>query len=236
MILVYVPARGGSKGIPYKNIKPILGKPLLNYTLDIVRELEQQYPNEIYPFFSTDDEEISNVAAQNGFSTEYRRPEYLSGDTSTIVDGVLDALDWLKKEKNIHPQKILLLQPTSPLRTLEQVKLLLEIFNRKHAKSMFSVIPMRQHPYECICIDKEEWNYLASPTKEAQQRQSYQNTFYFIDGSYYLVTIDFFLTHRTFIDKGHSIPFIIEDKFLIDIDEPEDMVIAESILRLRMEQ
>ncbi len=234
MILVYVPARGGSKGIPHKNIKPILGKPLLNYTLDLVRELEQQYPNEICSFISTDDENISNVAAQNGFSTAYRRPEHLSGDTSTIVDGVLDALEWLKKEKNIYPDRILLLQPTSPLRTFEQVKLLLEIFTHKQAKSMFSVIPMRQHPYECIYLDNEEWNYLANPRKVANQRQSYQNIFYFIDGSYYLVTVDFFLAHRTFIEKGYSIPFVIDDKFLVDIDEPEDMAIAESILRLRM--
>lgn len=233
MILVYIPARGGSKGIPLKNIHPFLGKPLIAYTFDLVNKMTELYPGQIVPFLSTDDNRIHACGIEYGFSNSYLRPESLSGDKANIVDGIIHALEWLEAEKNIIPDEILLLQPTSPLRTISQVQALLQTFREKKAQSMFSVIPMKQHPYECINCSGDQWDYVSKPAGEVSQRQSYKDRFYFIDGSYYIVTLDFLKKHKKMVLPGESTPFIIEDKFMIDIDEPEDLSMAEALLKYR---
>lgn len=233
-MFVYVPARGGSKGIPLKNIHPFLGKPLIAYTFDIINKMVKLYPGEIVPFLSTDDNRIQAYGMQYGFSNDYLRPESLSDDKANIVDGIIHALEWLEAEKNIIPDEILLLQPTSPLRTISQVQALLQAFRGKNAQSMFSVIPMKQHPFECINCSGDQWDYVSKPAGEVSQRQSYLNRFYFIDGSYYIVTLDFLKKHKKMVLQGESTPFIIEDKFMIDIDEPEDLLMAEVLLKYRI--
>jgi CMP-N-acetylneuraminic acid synthetase len=230
MILVYIPARGGSKGIPLKNLFPLNGKPLIEYTFEIVQQLKFEFGDLFFPFLSTDDDRIFEFANKNGFLTEYKRPHELADDKSTIVDGLLHAVNWLNEHKSITPDAILLLQPTSPMRDFTELKSMINLFLLNNNESMFSVIPMKQHPFECIVKNENEWNYLAEPTY-GQQRQNYKENYYFIDGSYYIVKTKFLEDNKAFIISERSVPFVLQNKFIIDIDEDLDLKLAEVLMR-----
>jgi CMP-N,N'-diacetyllegionaminic acid synthase len=230
MILVYIPARGGSKGIPLKNLFPLNGKPLIEYTFEIVIKLMDEFGDLVFPFLSTDDDRIAEFGNQHGLITEYKRPHELADDKSTIVDGLLHAVNWLNEKKSIMPDAILLLQPTSPMRDFAELKSMINLFLVNNSESMFSVIPMKQHPYECIVKNENEWNYLAEPIY-GQQRQNYKENYYFIDGSYYLVNTKFLEDNKAFIISERSVPFVLQNKFIIDIDEDLDLKLAEVLMR-----
>ena len=111
--LFIIPARGGSKGIPGKNIKPLGGRPLIHYSIDIARQLAP----DSHVIVSTDSDEIAHVAEQTGLKVTYRRPAELATDTAGSQDVMLDAMRWADEHEIIY-KRICLLQPTSPLRTL----------------------------------------------------------------------------------------------------------------------
>lgn len=233
-MLIYIPARGGSKGIPLKNIQPLLGKPLIHYTLDIVKELFDENPQEYIPFISSDDERIWDYCKSYGFDTGYRRPVSLAGDHSTIVDGIFHAFAWLKDQKGVVPESVLLMQPISPIRNINDLKDMIYRFQKGKYDSMFSVIPMKQHPYECLNIKESKWTYLEEPTI-GQQRQAYKENYYFIDGSYYMLTTPFLYEYKTFVVPELSSPFLLKDKYIFDIDDKMDLKLAETILKSRQE-
>ena len=113
--MFFIPARGGSKGIKNKNLFNVLGKPLIYYTLDICKELN------VKPFISTDSIKILNACSDYGYKPNYKRPKSLAQDDSKIIDCVFDAIDWLNKTNKNKFDKILLLQPTNPIRKKEWI-------------------------------------------------------------------------------------------------------------------
>ena len=116
-LLTYIPARGGSKGILKKNLSTVGDKKLIDFTLDAAKNIKTNSIN----FVSTDNAEIANYCKTKGFDVDYMRPSSLSQDNSSIVEGLLDALEWLKIKKNFIPSDVLLLQPTSPFRNITQL-------------------------------------------------------------------------------------------------------------------
>ena len=120
-ILIFVPARGGSKGIPGKNLVKLVDRPLIQYTLDTINELMKNKNHEWIPFISTDDRKISSYCTKHGFDTFYKRPAKFSCDNSAIIDAIWDANEWLNKNKNLFPDAILLLQPTTPIRNIKDI-------------------------------------------------------------------------------------------------------------------
>ena len=233
MILIYIPARGGSKGIPGKNMHPFLGKPLIYQTLKIAKQLEDCYQGEVINFLSTDEDDIIAYSRDFGFDCDYKRPDKLASDDATIVDGIYHAMDWLKKNNKQEVSHVLVLQPTSPLRELAHAKQFIKHYFDNQLNSAFSVIPMRQHPIECISISSDSWDYLKTPIKRINQRQKYPQSDHFIDGSYYMCSIQFLKSNNCLVKKGYSVPFIINDKFQIDIDVYEDLVMAEGVYKVR---
>ena len=113
-ILYIIPARGGSKGIPHKNIKPLNGKPLIYYTIDVARQLTSDENICV----SSDDAEIIQAVEDYGLKVPFKRPDHLSTDTATTNDVLLHALNFYQS-KGINYEVIILLQPTSPLRTVQ---------------------------------------------------------------------------------------------------------------------
>jgi len=124
-ILAFVPARGGSQGIPRKNLALLAGRPLITYTLDTVRQLSDL----VLPFVSTDDDQVAAVCAAEGFPTDYRRSASLATDTSSIVDAVLEAREWLAATTRTTISGILILQPTSPLRNTTELRAAIDRFS-----------------------------------------------------------------------------------------------------------
>ena len=160
-ILIFIPARGGSKGISGKNLVVINGKPLIKYTLETAQEL---MVNKIYnwiQFVSTDDEKISTFCFNQGFNMEYKRPKVLAGDKSSTIDAIWDGLKWPEQKKNISPDAVLLLQPTSPLRKKSDIINAIKRVEDEEDFSIISVTRMREHPYECIETNKNGWTLLS---------------------------------------------------------------------------
>ena len=229
-ILIFIPARGGSKGIPRKNLMELNGKPLIQYTLEITQELMGNKKHEWVPFISTDDEEIESFCESRGFEMEYKRPKELATDKSPMIDAIEDALKWLEQKKNLTLDAVLLLQPTSPLRKgADTINAIKQVENEEDF-SIVSVIRMREHPYECIETNENGWSFLSKPDHKTTGRQDYNDNFFFIDGSFYFASVGFLIKNKTFLIEDKTQFHILNQLWPIDIDDQEDLAVAELFL------
>ena len=137
-LLALIPARGGSKGIPRKNIRSFCGKPLIQWTI----ELALSAPSVDRVVVSTDDLEIANCARSCGAEVPFLRPKHLASDTASGIAPVLHALEQLPEVSDI-----LLLQPTSPLRHLNDINAIVDIYRNSGNQVVVSVTPSNKHPF-----------------------------------------------------------------------------------------
>ena len=152
--LAIIPARGGSKGIPKKNIKSLLGKPLIQYTIESA--LKSKYLDKIV--VSTDDKKIADISEKLGAEIPCLRPKKLARDNTLILPVLQHMVNFLKKKENYNPFAIVLLQPTSPLRTVRHIDEAIELFLKKpKADSLVSVmqVPHNMTPISLMKIDRK---------------------------------------------------------------------------------
>ena len=147
--LVSICARGNSKGLPNKNILPILSKPLIGYSIDCAKKIQKLYPKSlIHIELSTDSRQIIKVAEECGLKTNYLRPNELATDTSGKIPVLEDLLNYAEKKHELEYDFLLDLDVSSPLRTVEDIK---EAFDRiqktPEALNIFSVSPAHKNPY-----------------------------------------------------------------------------------------
>ncbi|MDP2684174.1 MAG: acylneuraminate cytidylyltransferase family protein [bacterium] len=225
-ILAIIPARGGSKGIPSKNIRDFAGKPLIVHTINQAKNAK--HINRI--IVSTDSEEIADVAKKNGVGVPFLRPPELAGDKSLIVDVVIDILDRLKKEENYIPDLVMLLQPTNPLRTSEDIEGVLALLASSGADATVTICSTENLLYTrnekgFINLVPGTELFLSSPN-----RQELSAT-YRLDGSMiYVVKTQVLITERTFLPNNLA-GYVIPNWRAVDIDEPEDFVVGELIMK-----
>jgi CMP-N-acetylneuraminic acid synthetase len=225
-ILSIIPARSGSKGIKNKNMTKFLGQPLIKHTIEFSKKL----PNTT-TFVSTDSLKILRYAQKNNIKFDYLRPKKLSKDNSNIIDAISHALEWFLN-KNIYFDYLLLLQPTSPLRDLSEIKKIIRLTKKKKFNSVVTGTEMQEHPYECVVINRKKWKYLyKSKHKNQYLRQHYDKIFYFIDGSFYLVRVNFFLKNKILISKKHTFIYKSQFRKQIDINSYQDLKIAEILTK-----
>jgi CMP-N-acetylneuraminic acid synthetase len=220
-ILITICARGGSKGIPGKNIKIINEYPLIAYTIKIANEFAKKYKCLIS--LSTDDFVIKETAEKFGLKSNYLRPDYLGSDTAGKIDVILDLLKYEEEKSNINFDIILDLDVTSPLRTIEDLEQAYFIFSKnKEALTIFSVNPSNRSPYFNMVERNEEGFYELSKKLDASilTRQS--------SPSVYDLNASFYFYRRRYFDLGLKSP--ITNKSLIyemkhicfDLDHTED--------------
>jgi len=227
-VLAIIPARGGSKGIPKKNIVDLNGKPLIQYTVDIA--MESKKIDRV--FLSSDDDEIISRVQKMGVYSNYKRPDTFASDRATAVDVVVDALNWLEKNEGYSPDAVILLQPTSPLRLSSDIDSAIAQFSNDSKDCLVSVHEMIEHPYECVkSIESDDWQYLAKQEITATRRQDYKDKFYYINGAVYIVNVDFFKKNRKFIIEGNTSFYVMPHERGIDIDEYSDLKRAEFLLK-----
>ena len=226
-ILAFIPARSKSKGIKNKNMALLNKKPLIYYTLNILRKIKK----DVFPFISTDSKSIKKYCEKFGFQNNYLRPKHLAEDNSSMLKTLNHAIKWLKVNQDLKFDAVLLLQPTSPIRNLNDIKSAIYQFKRKKLKSLVSAIPMKEHPYDCVKFKRNKLSFLVNNKKNIENRQYYEKNFYFIDGSFYLVKIDFLVKNKNFLNKRHTKIFIQKMKWPIDIDEPEDLLFTDIFLK-----
>lgn len=222
-ILAIIPARGGSKGIPRKNIKKIAGKPLIAYTIDSASN--SKYVNKI--IVSTEDQEIAEISKEYG-SEIINRPKELANDNSPTIDAILHAIDSLE-EKDYFIDIVILLQPTSPMRTEEDLDEAIELFMKNDCESVVSVCELEHSPYWSLKIEN---NYLKPGfgKKYFKMRRQELPTLFLPNGAIFISTPENIRTYKNFyLDK--TLPYIMSSENSIDIDTELDFKLAEIVLK-----
>jgi N-acylneuraminate cytidylyltransferase len=221
--LVVITARGGSKGIPKKNIKLLNGKPLIQYSIDIAKAVADKADI----CFTTDSDEIITVAKNLGLDVPFKRPDALATDTANSRDVILHALETYESLNKKTYDAVLLLQPTSPFRTLEQVKDCIKLYNN----SMDMVVSAKlasANPYYNLY---EEDNGFLKPSKEGNytRRQDCPEVWEF-NGAIYVINATS-LRSKKMKAFCKVKKYIMSEETSIDIDTPLDWKIAEFCLQ-----
>jgi len=222
--LVVIPARGGSKGIPGKNIKKLGNKPLIQYSIDAAKQLF----NEDQIIVSTDDIKIKNCVEQYGLKVPFLRPAHLAQDNSGTYEVLLHAVNYY--EKTYHPLDILvLLQPTSPFRSVNHIKEALEMFeNEKNVDMVVSVKETKSNPY--YVLFEENMNGFLEHSKPSvfKRRQDCPKVWEY-NGAIYIINVASLKKHT--LSQFQKIKKYEMDEFSsIDIDTNMDWEIAENLL------
>lgn len=220
-ILYVIPAKGGSKGIPRKNIKPLNGKPLIYYSIDVARQMTS-YENICV---STDDEEIIEVVESYGLKVPFKRPDHLATDTATTNDVLLHAIDYYEA-KGIYYDVLVLLQPTSPLRSSIHIKEALNLYN----DDLDMIVSVKEsHSASVICKENEEGFLEFCFNKSGSRRQDI-SSYYEYNGAVYIINIER-LKNKGLSGFTNKKKYVMDEFSSIDIDIPLDWIIVESILK-----
>lgn len=218
--LTVIPARGGSKGIPRKNLALIGGKPLVAFTLHAAADAK--LPGKIC--LSTDDEEIRAAGLKiPGVEAPFLRPSRLARDGSPTAPVVAHALSWYEKREKFFPEFLLLLQPTCPFRTSATVRGAYGFMMRAKANSLIGVNPVQEHPCEYVMMKKKGFSYCMKPP-EKPGRQHYPKV-YFINGAIVVTRTSYFKRTGKLYDADAAL-YVMDRAESLDIDEPLDLAYA----------
>lgn len=219
-IAALITARGGSKGIPKKNIVKLCGKPLINWTVESA--VKSKYIDKI--FLSTDSDEIINSVKKFPVEIPFKRPKNLSTDKSTSTDVILHFIDWMKKKCNQF-DTLLLLQPTSPFRKSVHIDNSIKKFIDSDSLSLISITENIKSPFLSRKINSKGFVEKLFDAKNEKRRQDIPLTYY-INGAIYLTDVKNFEKYKTF-QTTKTLSYIMPYYSSIDIDEPVDLKIAE---------
>ena len=222
--LIVIPARAGSKGIKNKNIVTIGSKPLITWTIESCVEIDENYE----VIVSSDMDEVKQIAKKFKINCDYVRPMCVSRDDTSMYETIIDLINWYEDIINETVEKIILLQPTNPLRLREDVKKIIRKLDEGY-ESCFTVVPAIQSPYELIQFEEKKWSFLRKG-ENVQRRQDYKEEFWFLDGSIYGCTKKFLVKYKKFVSEEVSLPIKCSKISSWDIDTPFDLAIAECML------
>lgn len=211
-VLAIIPARGGSKGLPRKNILPVNGRPLIAWTITAAKDSEAIDTLVL----SSEDDEIIEVAKEWGCEVFFRRPDELAMDKSKSVDVVLHSIKELPGY-----EYVMLLQPTSPLRLSSDIDAAFSLMRKSGATSCVSVCEVSQSPYLMHFLSENYKLTGVMPAFEGINRRQDLPPIYMLNGAIYIAKIDQFLISKSFLNLdtvGYEMP--IERS--IDIDSPKD--------------
>jgi CMP-N,N'-diacetyllegionaminic acid synthase len=226
-ILAIIPARGGSKGVPGKNIKLLNGKPLMAYTAEIA--LQSKQLTEV--IVSTEDIQIMEVAKSLGIKVPFLRPLELTKDHTPTIDVVIHAVQWYEKQ-NSYFDAVCLLQVTSPFRTLNFLDKAIEKFILSDCDSLVSVqrVPQEFNPHWAFEVNADGNLKIATGETEIIPRRQELPMAFHRDGSIYITKTEVLLKQKSLY--GKSIAYIESDAdFYVNIDTMEDWEKAEEMIQ-----
>ncbi|MBP6086963.1 MAG: acylneuraminate cytidylyltransferase family protein, partial [Pelolinea sp.] len=226
-ILALIPARGDSKSIPRKNIKEFAGFPLIAFSIAAAKQ--SRCVSRV--IVSTDDNEIAQIAREYGAEVPFKRPRELAGDDTLDFPVIEHAVHWLSEKESYHPEFIVQLRPTSPIRPQNMVDEAVEII-LKHLKadSVRGVVPSTQNPYKMWFIDEEgKLKPLLKATGIAEPynapRQNLPNT-YWQTGHIDVIRTEMMLKKKS-LSGDVILPLMIDPLYSVDLDTPLDWKRAE---------
>lgn len=215
--LAVIPARGGSKGIPRKNIIDLKGKPLIGYTVEAAKK--SRYLD--YVMVSTDDEEIAAVARTFGAEVPFLRPAALAADTSRTIDAIVHTVKTLESLGKRFDH-LVLLQPTQPLRTAEDIDAAIERYLDAGSVGLVSVSEAENHPILIRSIEGDRLKPLLSVSSTCRRQD--MPAYYRVNGCIYINPIGEVDEHLSFNDN--PLPYVMDRSHSVDIDELSDLALA----------
>ena len=228
-ILALIPARGGSVGIPGKNLRPIEGKPLIAFSIEAA--LSSSYIDEVV--VSTDSEEIAGVARSFGARVPFMRPDELARSESRTIDCVIHARDALL-DMGENFDMIVLLQPTSPLRLPQDIDRAIECFEMHGEQGLDSVSPATEKPILLRFFDDDGMSLVPVMPQGSTVRRQDMKRCYRVDGCIYINRSDELTTNTSLNDN--PIGFEIPGEDAVDIDTFDDLALARDLYRQRIEK
>jgi N-acylneuraminate cytidylyltransferase len=226
--LFIIPARGGSKGLPGKNIKPLNDVPLIFYSIDVARE----FTNDSNICISTDDTKIKNLVEKGrNLKVPFVRPSELASDSAGTYEVLIHALDFYEMQMKKNYDAIVLLQPTSPFRTKKDVENALHLFNPSQHDMVVSVVETKANPYFSL-FEENDSGFLEQSKKSNYTRRQDCPKVYEYNGAVYVINVnslkkmkinEFIRIQKSLMDKENS----------LDIDTPFDWEIAEYFAKKR---
>ncbi len=227
--LAIIPARGGSKGLPGKNIKKLCGKPLIAWSIEA--GLKSNYLDEVV--VSTDYENIAEIAKEYGATVPFLRPDYLASDTATSFDVVKHTIDFYKNELNREFDYIVLLEPTSPLREVSDIDRAIEILLESSADSIVGICKTEdQNP--AFLIKKDNNNYISGYENRDMKvlRRQDVDDIYFFEGTIYISQTKILLAKKTFYHES-TIGYEVPKYKSLEIDDMNDFIMVEAIMKYK---
>lgn len=225
-ILAIIPARGGSKGIPNKNIKLINGKPLIAHTIE--EAIRSKYIDKI--IVSTDDAEIAKISRQYGAEIPFMRPPHLAKDDTPGIEPIIHALNWFKSN-NQEFDYVICLQCTSPFRKVEQVDEALEKLMKSNSDSIVSVCESEVSPYWMKKIENGEMKDFLNDIPFYGRRQDTPKI-YRLNGAIYISNIETLSKNKSWYSEN-TLAYIMDRESSIDIDDMIDFKFAEFLMKER---
>ena len=218
--LAIIPARGGSKRLPRKNVLDLNGKPLIAYSIEA--GLDSSYIDKVV--VTSDDDEILTISKKYGAVT-INRPNELASDIATTFDAIKHAVDNCEKY-----DYIVLLQPTSPLRNEKHIDEAVELLESKKSNAVVSVCEMEHSPLWSNTLD-ESLSMAGFLKDEALNKRSQDlEKYYRLNGAIYICKTEKLLEEKSFFLKENIFSYVMDRKFSVDIDEEIDFKMAEVIL------
>ena len=231
-IIAIIPARGGSKGIPRKNIKLLAGKPLIAYSIET--SLKSRYIDRVV--VSTEDEEIAEISKKSGAEVPFLRPKELARDDSPTIDAIMHVINKFE-ESGEYFDIIVLLEPTSPLRDVGDIDKCVEILiSNPEAKGMVSVAKLEgAHPEFNVIINEDGFIRKSDGTTNFKvlRRQDLEDVYYF-EGSIYISEVEALKQKRTFYHEL-TLAYVVPKYKSLEVDELCDFICVEALMKAKME-
>lgn len=226
-ILFLILARGGSKGVPKKNISEICGIPLLGYKA--IAAKKSQYCSKI--IISTDSIEIAEVAKKFGVEVPFIRPDYLATDKSSSIDSIIHAMEWIEKNDSKIYDAVFLLEPSSPFLTAEDVNMSVEMFIKKKALGVLGVKEVDVSSRFIAEIGKDlnmEEHYMKIKGMKSLRRQDLKKE-YTMNGALYIADWNYMKEYRSFHSE-RTYAYIMPKERSIEIDDMNDLYYAKFLI------
>jgi N-acylneuraminate cytidylyltransferase/CMP-N,N'-diacetyllegionaminic acid synthase len=226
-ILALIAARGNSKGLPNKNILDLYGKPVIAWTIEGAQGCK--YIDEIV--VSTDSEEIAQIARRYGASVPFLRPGELAEDSSKIMDVIAHAISFLESEGQRF-DIVVLLQPTCPLRSVEDVEQAIELLSKREAQAVVSVSATEHNPLWANTLPADGCMRQFLKSDIINKNRQELPTYYRLNGSIYLSFIEYWKTNKSFFSE-RTFAYIMPRERSVDIDTIIDFYQVQAIMKYK---
>lgn len=226
-ILALIPARGGSKGVPRKNIRSVGGKPLIAYSI----ESALAAGNDFYRILvSTDDPEIAEISKKYGAEVPFLRPQDLGGDRIAMLPVIKHAVQFVENQDQVKIDWVFLMQPTAPFRTKEDIHNAIQLANEGGCDSVISVVQVfAVHPILMKRIENNQLLPFCIEEKEGTRRQDYEPSAFMRNGAIYLTKRNILMDKNSI--WGETIrPYVMPEQRSLNIDSEMDLKLVDLIM------